>query len=76
VPEQVLWLLVGDESVDVRYQLAENCNLPHVIIETLTKDDNAYVAYRAIMSLKRLQSRGVTGRIRRWSGGAGKAANG
>jgi hypothetical protein len=46
-------MLALDESIDVRFQMAENHNLPDAILRILSEDENPYVAQRAAMTLGR-----------------------
>jgi len=54
---ETLMLLAHDEDVDVRYQLAENHNIPEGVLIELTDDENPYISCRAESTLvrKRMQ---------------------
>jgi hypothetical protein len=53
-PIDSLWLLSLDECCDIRYAMAENHNLPLAILDSLSQDNNPYVAHRAQRTLDRL----------------------
>jgi hypothetical protein len=52
-PLQTLLILAFDEDLDVRYQLAENHNIPDEILCILTADENPFVSCRAEATLHR-----------------------
>jgi hypothetical protein len=43
-----------DESVDLKYAIAENHNIDVDVLIMLTKDDNPFVAHRAKKTLERI----------------------
>jgi hypothetical protein len=53
-PFLALLKLARDESYDIRYQLAENHNVPRNILSVLLVDENPYVQARAENTLDRL----------------------
>jgi len=53
-PYIALLKLARDESNDIRYQLAENHNVPRNILHVLLTDENPYVQARAESTLERL----------------------
>jgi hypothetical protein len=53
-PYLALLKLARDESNDIRYQLAENHNVPRNILHILMNDENPYVQARAESTLDRL----------------------
>jgi hypothetical protein len=46
--------LLTDESVDVRFRLAETSYLPDEVLRQLLADENPYIASRAEMTIARL----------------------
>ena len=52
--EEIITRLVFDESVDVRYSVAENHNTPNHLLEILAEDQNPWVAHRAQRTIARL----------------------
>lgn len=52
-PAGLLLLLAGDDCPDVRYAIAENSHAPRQILTVLTRDENAYVAERALKTMAR-----------------------
>lgn len=58
VTVSLLTHLAGDVHADVRYAVAENALIPEVL-QKLTKDENPYVADRAMRSLSRLRTAAV-----------------
>ncbi|MBX9686897.1 MAG: hypothetical protein K2X27_09360 [Candidatus Obscuribacterales bacterium] len=54
-PMEVLFILAEDESLDLRYALAENHNLSRDLLEFLTLDSNPYVAHRARKTIIRME---------------------
>ena len=54
LPSDILHLLLQDDSVDVRYAMAENHNMPVEILELLCDDDNPYVSCRAARTKERM----------------------
>ena len=55
-PCMALLRLARDKSVDIRYQLAENHNVPMQVLLILVVDENPYVQVRAARTLERLQT--------------------
>jgi len=43
--------LAAEDSVDVRYHLASNANIPKVVLEILAEDENVFVSHRAQSTL-------------------------
>ncbi len=58
-PVDSLWLLARDESMDIRYLLAESHHIAFEILDQLSEDHNPYVAQRAKRTLGRLQGGAV-----------------
>ena len=52
--ELLIWSLAKDNDPTVRYQLAENPHLPFAVLQSLTNDDNSYVACRAQTTIARI----------------------
>jgi hypothetical protein len=59
---EILAMLVKDSEVDVRFTLAESHQLPQSILEQLCRDDNPYVAHRALRTRTRLSGQPPSGR--------------
>jgi hypothetical protein len=55
-PPGLLMLLAGNNCVDVRYAIAENSKTPCQILRLLSRDENPYVADRAMRTLDRQKS--------------------
>ena len=53
---EALMILARDQSVDVRFALAENHNIDESVLNRLLEDANPYVADRAQKTLARLRS--------------------
>lgn len=53
-PVSIQLMLAEDECLDVRYALAENHNMPFVVLEKLSNDDNPYVSNRAERTMRRV----------------------
>jgi hypothetical protein len=53
-PVSIHLMLADDETVDVRFALAENHNLSFQVLEKLSQDANPYVAYRAERTMRRV----------------------
>lgn len=49
-------LLAGDDSVDVRYQLASNPNIPSLVLDILCQDETSSVAARAKQTMDDIDS--------------------
>jgi hypothetical protein len=47
--------LAKDFCLNVRYTLAEDHNLPHLLLKMLSRDDNPYVSVRAKQTLDRIK---------------------
>ena len=54
-PQQIVFDLAQDQCLDVRYSIAENPHMPLVVLDMLADDDNPYVAYRARLTIRRVQ---------------------
>jgi hypothetical protein len=52
-PYASMLALAEDPDVDVRFQLAENHNIPRDILKILSNDENPYIAERAQQTLQR-----------------------
>jgi len=52
--ELLIWSLAKDNDPTIRYQLAENPHLPFAVLQSLTNDDNSYVACRAQTTIARI----------------------
>jgi hypothetical protein len=53
-PTQLIVDMSTDESVDVRYVIAETPTAPLPVLERLTQDDNPFVSHRAMKTIKRV----------------------
>lgn len=51
--------LAAEDSVDVRYHLASNANIPKVVLEILAEDENVFVSHRAQSTLSRIKNGSV-----------------
>lgn len=51
--------LAADDSVDVRYHLASNANIPQVVLEILSEDENVFVSHRALNTISRIKEGSV-----------------
>jgi hypothetical protein len=60
-PMASILLLVKDESLDLRYSLAENHSLPVEALQILAQDDNPFVKFRAEKTIDRLEPSKVIG---------------
>lgn len=56
VSQATLWRLIQDESIGVRYSIAENGNSPTAVLEHLIEDENSHVMMRALNTLRRLRN--------------------
>lgn len=52
LPVSKYMLLAGDDNVDVRYELASNANIPGMVLESLSEDENSTVAAKARETLE------------------------
>ena len=55
LPIATYLILACDKSVDVRYSLAANANIPVFILKRLAEDENVYVSCRAKKSINRME---------------------
>ncbi len=55
-PTSVLLALAADEHPDVRFRLAENPNIETAVLKMLVNDENPYISWRALNTLRRIQS--------------------
>ncbi len=52
-PAGLLFLLAGEDCADVRYAIADNSHVPRQILTVLARDENPYVAERAMRTMAR-----------------------
>ena len=55
-PLSILLTLAHDENPDVRYSIAENSHVDRLILEELVGDSNPYISWRALTTLRRMES--------------------
>jgi hypothetical protein len=53
-PVSIQLMLAEDECPDVRFALAENHNMPFVVLEKLSNDENPFVSMRAERTMRRV----------------------
>ena len=51
--KKILTVLSKDKAVNVRYWVALNKNTPEGVLEILSKDEERYIRYEAVRTLKK-----------------------